>query len=82
MDTTDRAASNKRREGYGAMSETYEPLRDFNHAENLQSKWERVTGLEALLATHEASNDPDYSYLLELKERIRRARVQLQYMRP
>ena len=52
------------------------------HAENVAKKKERIEALEAVLATHEAMGaEPDWQYIIELKERIRVARMQLMVMR-
>lgn len=49
-----------------------------DQAQNMMRKRERIETLEALLATHEAMGaEPDAEDVKELKERIRKARMQL-----
>ena len=52
------------------------------HAENVARKKERIETLEALLGTHEAMGaEPDSPDVMELKERLRAAQMQLAAMR-
>jgi hypothetical protein len=44
-------------------------------------KYQKIQGLEALLATHEAAGECDLEYLRGLRARIRSARCQFDNMR-
>jgi hypothetical protein len=48
--------------------------------ENFVKKYERLKGLEALLATHEAMPEKDHAYIRSLCTRIRQIRTQLAVM--
>ena len=53
-----------------------------DHAQNVIRKKERIETLEALLATHEAMGaETDSQDVKELKERIKKARMQLTVIR-
>jgi hypothetical protein len=43
-------------------------------------KYQRLRGLQALLATHESAPAPDIEYIKDLNKRIREVRVQLDVM--
>ncbi len=51
------------------------------HKEKVVKKYERIQGLEALLATHESSENPDHPYVLKLRARLRCAKNQFIAMR-
>ncbi len=51
------------------------------HNARVVKKVERIQGLEALLATHEADPDADHVYVLELRAKLRCAKNQLISMR-
>ncbi len=51
------------------------------HKDKVVKKYERICGLEALLATHEADPDADHAYVLELRAKLRCARNQFVAMR-
>ncbi len=51
------------------------------HKEKVVKKYERIQGLEALLATHEADENADHDYILSLRARLRCAKNQFIAMR-
>ncbi len=51
------------------------------HKEKVVRKYERIQGLEALLATHEADENADHDYILSLRARLRCAKNQFVAMR-
>jgi hypothetical protein len=52
------------------------------HRETVHRKYDRITGLEALIATHEAQTKPDIDYVRDLKRKLHSAKSQLQNMWP
>jgi hypothetical protein len=44
-------------------------------------KYQKIQGLEALLAEHEQAQEPDINYIRRLRARIRSARCQFENMR-
>jgi hypothetical protein len=56
------------------------------HRRAVANKVDRVTGLEALIQTHEMfgdGEDPEHAeYMRDLRRKLRAARVQLEAMRP
>ncbi len=51
------------------------------HKEKVVKKYERIQGLKALLATHEADENADHDYILSLRARLRCAKNQFIAMR-
>ena len=43
-------------------------------------KYDRLRGLQALVATHEAAVEPDHEYIKDLRRRIHEVEVQLTVM--
>jgi hypothetical protein len=52
------------------------------HKKIVEKKQHRITGLEALIATHQAQTEPDTDYVRELKRKLHSAKSQLKNMRP
>jgi hypothetical protein len=57
-------------------------VREFEHAERVMEKERRVEVLRALLEMYQQQHQPDGEYVKGLRQRLKRARTQLENMRP
>ena len=84
METAGNAtAGQQERRDYRSMRKIMcDIMREIDHQKRVAEKMDRIDGLQTLLRMHEKESQPDYSYLLGLRKRLRLAETQLKAMRP
>ena len=55
---------------------------EFEHAERVVEKKNRVEVLRALLEMHQQQHEPDDEYIKDLRQRLKQAQRQLENMQP